>query len=475
MAVNFRQRHQETGQLTRIRAALSDGKRLWREIVHRQPVSTEYRQWRDRLIQRRFWLAIALAVTYVSIAAIAGFYEIFIHPEPLLKGLERNQLGGLIETIQKVFVLHKITFIILLGGLISLWNSSWGRKHPAIMLVLLPWAIAFIPEMVLGAFSGIPRGPSTTMFMAQAVIAPTYWQLHLLAQLVPIAFYFLIYPLIGLGSFGGFSIYSFSNTGDIILVCFICEIGVYLYEQSKQSELKANRQLKLCIHSITHDLRTPVMGSLMLLESIRQSSLRDQPIKMSQIEMTRLIQGSNRLLGLMDSLLIPQAFSQDSFMLHRQPTNLSTIVTPILKDFHPALTKQAIQIDNRIPETLPLVDIDIQQIRRVFNNLIDNAISHNPPGIVLTLEAIPLTLPSLKGSHSLLKVIIQDNGVGIFSSQQETIFEPYTRGQKTQYLPGLGLGLYICRQVILAHQGSIGVERLEPGTAFWFTLALSKG
>jgi signal transduction histidine kinase len=457
------------------KAQLAKARSICQALIRAQPVSLEYRQWRDRLIRRRFWLAITLAVTYVSIAAIASFYEIFIHPEPLLQTLERNQLGGLIEAIRQNFVLHKVTFIILLGGLISLWNSSLGRKHPAIMLVLLPWAIAFIPEMVLGAFSGIPRGPSTTMFMAQAVIAPTYWQLHLLAQLVPIAFYFLIYPLIGLGSFGGFSIYSFSNTADIILVCFICEIGVYLYEQSKQSELEANRQLKLCIHSITHDLRTPVMGSLMLLESIRQSSLRDQPIKMSQIEMTRLIQGSNRLLGLMDSLLIPQAFSQDTFVLHRQPTYLSTIVLPVLESFHPALTKQSIQIDNRIPPTLPLVDVDIQQMRRVFNNLIDNAISHNPPGILLTLEAIPLTLPSLKGSNSLLKVIIQDNGVGISPGQQETIFDPYTRGQETQYLPGLGLGLYICQQVILAHQGSIGVERLDPGTVFWFTLPLHNG
>ncbi len=447
--------------------------KIWREIVQPQPVSLEYRQWRDRLIRRRFWLAIGLATLYWSILGLADFYEVFIHPEPLLKTLERNQLNAWLEIIRQNFVLHKITLMGLLISLVLIWRSQWGHKHPAIMLVLLPWAIAFIPEMVLGAFFGIPRGPSTTMFMAQAVIAPTYWRLHLLAQLVPIAFYFLIYPLIGLGTFGGFSIYSFSSTVDILLVCLICEVGVYLYEQSKQSELEANRQLRLCIHSITHDLRTPVMGSLMLLKSIRQSSPVDQPIEMSQPEMAQLIQGGDRLLGLMDSLLIPQAFSQTPFILHRQPTNLGPIVISILQDFHPALTKQAIQIDNQIPATLPLSDIDIQQISRVFSNLIDNAISHNPPGIVLTLKAISPPFPNLKGSHSLLKIIIQDNGIGISPSQQETIFEPYTRGQETQYLPGLGLGLYICRQVILAHQGTIGVECLKQGTAFWFTLPLS--
>lgn len=73
----------------------------------------------------------------------------------------------------------------------------------------------------------------------------------------------------------------------------------------------------------------------------------------------------------------------------------------------------------------------------------------------------------------MLKVILQDNGIGISSAQQETIFEPYTRGHDTEYLPGLGLGLYICRQIILAHGGVIGVESFGQGTLVWFTLPLS--
>jgi signal transduction histidine kinase len=273
--------------------------------------------------------------------------------------------------------------------------------------------------------------------------------------------------LIGLATFGGRSIYGFSYTVEIILVCIICEVGVYLYEQSKQSELEANRQLQLCIHSITHDLRTPVMGSLMLLESIRQSSPVDQPIAISQNEIIQLIQGSDRLLGLMNSLLVPQALSSVDLVLHRQPTNLSALVTMILKDFHPTFVKQNIQINNRIQANLPLVDVDTQQLERVFYNLISNAISHNPPGVALTLDALRF--------RSILKVIVQDNGVGISPTQQETIFEPYTRGQQTQYLPGLGLGLHICRQVIQAHGGIIGLENLAQGTVFWFTLPLGRG
>jgi signal transduction histidine kinase len=145
---------------------------------------------------------------------------------------------------------------------------------------------------------------------------------------------------------------------------------------------------------------------------------------------------------------------------------ISTIVTTILQDFHSDLIKQNVQVNNQILPNLPLIEVDVQQIERVFGNLIANAISHNSSGISLTLDAIRF--------GSMLKVMVQDNGVGISPIQQETIFEPYTRGHQTQYLPRLGLGLHICQQVILAHGGMIRLESSSQGAIFWFTLPLHK-
>jgi signal transduction histidine kinase len=153
--------------------------------------------------------------------------------------------------------------------------------------------------------------------------------------------------------------------------------------------------------------------------------------------------------------------------LNCQPTNPSAIVTAVLQEFDRDLVEQNVKLKNRIRADLPLVDVDERQIERVFYNLIKNAIVHNSPGITLWLDAVPAchqtTLP-------MLKAIVLDNGVGIALDRQQTIFEPYTRGRETRYLPGLGLGLYICRQVVLAHGGEIGFENLDRKTAFWFTL-----
>jgi signal transduction histidine kinase len=436
---------------------------FWNAIVRPQTVSREYQQWRDQLIRQRFWLAVGLAVAYMIIQGTAVYYELFVNPTQLLKNLELQQVGYMFGAFQQMFVVSRVAIAVAFGLLILYRNSAWGRRYPQLLVVLFPWAISFVPGILLGAFFRIPYSPDIVMFLAQVAIAPIYWRLHLVAQIVPIGVYFLIYPLIGLGTFAGRSIYSFSYGVEIVLICVICEVGVYLYEQSKQAELEANRRLQLCIHSVTHDLRTPVMGSLMLLQSMQQSTPADQSIAISHAEMTQLIHGNDRLLGLMNTLLDNQMLSQSELVLQRQPAELSAIVATIVQDFHSAFAKKNVQFINRLPSDLPTLDIDVQQIWRVLGNLIGNAINHNPPGLDLILEAQVV-------NRSHVKIIVRDNGIGIPLTQQATLFEPYTRSIQAQYQPGLGLGLYICRQIIQAHGGTIGLESADQGTAIGFTL-----
>ncbi len=463
MAVNLQQPKQWQW---RSRRWVANVRQIWQAIGQPQPVSIEYRQWRDRLIRQRFWLGLGLAVVYLIIQGSAIYYELFVNPTELLKNLELRKVSGMLGAFQQMFVASRLAIALLLGLLILYRNSAWGRRYPQVLVVLFPWAISFLPGMLLGVAFRIPYSPDIVMFLAQAAIAPVYWRLHFVAQIVPIGVYFLIYPLIGLGTFADRSIYSFSYSVEIILICIICEVGVYLFEQSKQAELAANRRLQLCIHTVTHDLRTPVMGSLMLLQSMQQSTPVDQPIVISQMEMSQLIHGSDRLLGLMNTLLDSQVLTQSELVLQRQSVELGSIVATIVQDFQPTLTKKNIQFDVVIPADLPPIDVDVQQIWRVLCNLISNAINHNPPGLQLELEAQVM-------SRSLLKIIVQDNGVGIPLSQQATLFEPYTRSAQSQYQPGLGLGLYICRQIIQAHGGMIGLEPTARGTAIGLTIPLN--
>jgi signal transduction histidine kinase len=447
-----------------------------RSTVQPPKVSIEYQQWCDRLITQRFWLSVALAGVYTIVAGLAQFHEFFINPTRLINDLILLKSTHLLEPLRHFFFWHKVIIVALISGVVVFRNSVWGRRHPALLLVLFSWAISFIPNMVCGSIWGIPGYPDIIMFLAQAAILPIHWRLHFVSQLVPIAFFLVIYPLIGMTSFAGRSIYSFSGLAQTVLICLICEVGVYLYEKSKRSELEANRRLKLCVHAITHDLRTPVIGSLMLLESMQKNTPIDQAIQIPQVEMSHLIQGYDRLLSLMNTLLDNQTLAQGDLILQRQPTDLNLLFTTILQDFQPILTKKNIQINHQIRSDLPLANIDAQQIWRVLCNLVGNAINHNPPGLSLLLDAVVVSSTAESfhsiNSDSMLKVIVQDNGIGITPTQQDTIFEPYARAQKSQYQPGLGLGLYICQQIVLAHGGEIGLDNLQQGARFWFTLPL---
>jgi signal transduction histidine kinase len=112
---------------------------------------------------------------------------------------------------------------------------------------------------------------------------------------------------------------------------------------------------------------------------------------------------------------------------------------------------------------LPLVNADAQQLWRVFGNLIDNAVKYNQSGFILTVEA--------QKEGEMVRCTVADNGAGISPQQCARLFEPYTRGVGVSLRQGLGLGLYICRQIVEAHGGEIGVDsELGKGARFWLTL-----
>jgi signal transduction histidine kinase len=102
----------------------------------------------------------------------------------------------------------------------------------------------------------------------------------------------------------------------------------------------------------------------------------------------------------------------------------------------------------------------------VFENLITNALHHNPPGVNLTLNA--------HIESDMIRLMLQDDGVGMASEVSDRIFERYSRGTQSRHSTGIGLGLYLCRQIITAHGGQIGVDSTPGnGSTFWLTLPLA--
>lgn len=120
------------------------------------------------------------------------------------------------------------------------------------------------------------------------------------------------------------------------------------------------------------------------------------------------------------------------------------------------------KVATSIPRELPLLRFDAVLLERVLANLLENAAKYTPPDSTVTIAA--------RVRDDWVDVTVSDDGPGL-PAGREDLFEKFTRGQRESHLPGVGLGLAICRAIVEAHGGRIGAARAaEGGAAITFSL-----
>ncbi|WNZ43489.1 hybrid sensor histidine kinase/response regulator [Leptolyngbya boryana CZ1] len=233
--------------------------------------------------------------------------------------------------------------------------------------------------------------------------------------------------------------------------------------QQKMQELEKLNTLKdEFLHAVSHDLKTPLIGSMLVFQRLKKQL--DDPVQLSRSMLDRMVESTQRQLKLLDSLLAVQ-LSEHGMRLDRQAIKLAAFVDEIILDLEPILTENQVTIAHTISSE-SAVYADEFQLRRVFENLITNSLKHNAPGISLSI--------STTVENHILKCMIEDNGVGIPQQDCDLMFERYQQGSRNRRSLGIGLGLYLCRQIIQAHGGEIGViSAVDQGAKFWFTLPTS--
>ena len=234
--------------------------------------------------------------------------------------------------------------------------------------------------------------------------------------------------------------------------------------QDSMAEMEQLNQLRdLLIHAIAHDLRTTVMGTLMVLQNLQKQPGDQIPIGRSLLE--RMVQSGDVQLNKLNALLEAYQNQTEGVALQLETVNLSALLCATLTELQPLLEQNQVTLDRQIPANLPLVLADSAKVRRVMSQLLTNAVKHNPPGIQITVQ--------LKVEAGMLLCIIEDNGKGIHPSDCCRLFDLRIGRCDDRKLAGISLGLSLCHQIIAAHEGEIGVNSM-PGTGsqFWFKLPL---
>jgi signal transduction histidine kinase len=434
------------------------------------PPSAEYKAWQRQFLRDRLrlgiWLALLCSITF----AVINLYKLVLYPQADVAQQTIQILGSetLYQALTQLMILSDWVSIFLLAIGFIVLRTPWGSRHPNAMFLAIAWSLT-MPMIILGTFMAFPAPVSWNfVFMALVIVIPVNWRLHLLSQSVSVGYYFAANLILGtyriIPALSGF--FGVEAILGAVWTCVICDVAVYTFDRLQQREFESRRELSLFLHAVTHDLRTPVLGTSMVFKNLLRKATNGQSI-VSTPKLEQLLAGSDRQLSLIDSILEAHASEIQRLQLHCKPLQLSTLVNAILNDSAVLLQQNQIHLTNRIAHDLPLIQADADQLWRVFSNVINNALMHNPSGIHLTLDA------ALK-TPQLLRCTLQDSGVGIPLPQQQRLFDLYYRGSHSRYMPGLGLGLYLCRQIITAHGGQIGViSQPGAGSTFWFTLPVA--
>lgn len=255
----------------------------------------------------------------------------------------------------------------------------------------------------------------------------------------------------------------FSNDEVGQLASVLDAMSVEIRARQQHIEVR-NRHLEDLISALSHDLRTPLLATRNTLRPMLNGAFG--PVNEIWKEVLDEFHQSNEdLLKLVNALLdISRYEAGGGQNLLQAPLDWETVLSQAIAQVR-ASTQSSNPIALHISPDLPTVLGDDVEIQRVIQNLLDNALRVSPPDQEIILAINPF------GSNQV-RVSVQDFGPGITPQEKERLFHRFLQGRGRR--GRAGLGLYLCRQIVEAHGGTINVDSC-PGisSTFWFTLPVA--
>jgi PAS domain S-box-containing protein len=212
---------------------------------------------------------------------------------------------------------------------------------------------------------------------------------------------------------------------------------------------------------VSHELKTPLAALQLQLENLRQRT-RERDGDLSP-RIDKIVRSGDRLGDLIESLLDVSRIATGKLALNRERFDLAEALAPVIESLSVSAEKSGCSLQVQLQPGLRGV-WDRVRLEQVLTNLLSNAIKYGggaPIDVSLAAE----------GDQAVLQV--SDRGPGIPEAERSQIFGRFERSASLRHYGGLGVGLYVCREVVQAHGGSISVDnRPEGGARFSVRLPL---
>jgi two-component system, NtrC family, sensor histidine kinase KinB len=215
------------------------------------------------------------------------------------------------------------------------------------------------------------------------------------------------------------------------------------------------------VAAAAHELKTPLTSLHMAVHLCLEGAAG--PLSERQLDLLHgARQDCERLEGVVEELLEMAKLESGSARLEPQPVPVRELVDDAIARHEADARRQGVGLEAVPGETSPMVSVDPERIRHVFDNVIENAIKYGGEGGRVRIE--------VREQADGVRVLVDDAGPGIPEDMRERVFAKFVRVPGTAKR-GSGLGLNIVRDVVAAHGGTIGIEASPLGGArVWFVL-----
>lgn len=229
--------------------------------------------------------------------------------------------------------------------------------------------------------------------------------------------------------------------------------------QKRTDELVKSRED--FVATLAHDLRTPLLAAIQTLRFFLDGTLGELGSKQKTLLETMMLSNQD-MLGLVNALLEVYKYEAGQLVLCKDYFNLRDFITHCTQEIKPLLEKKNLELYvKNVPDEK--IYADKQEIRRVFANLLGNALNYTPTDGKITV--------SCETDKENILISVKDTGMGIPKEDIPKLFKRFSQGTSQKRSTGTGLGLYLSRQIVEAHGGKIWLEsELGYGSKFIFAI-----